>query len=339
MATIEDLVGVSGFSRSTVFRFLAGKVVRPAARDAILAAVRETGYGIAGARTGAGAGIPDRSDAAILLSVPAGFEGFRGFAEAAEGIMRRAGEAGLPVVFDEAHARGKRLAVVCLGRNRADEDGELARRKALSEPLVFVNRMIEEDDASWASVDFRAAAAEAAGRLADAGCRRIACWADAEGRRADTDKLDGLRAWAARSGLVPGTAVPRIVILTPADGGVEPAAERVLSGPDRPDGWLAVSDEIAMRVIRTALSLGLRVPGDLSVIGMNDTEGAAYFSPPLTSVRVPFRECGVAAVDIALRLLDNPSERFVRILLRHRLIERESCGPVIRRPGPNEIRT
>jgi DNA-binding LacI/PurR family transcriptional regulator len=300
-----------------VFRFLAGKPVRPSAREAILAASRETGFDAAGKE--------DREDVGLLFSAPAGFEGFRGFADAAEGIIRRAGELGLPLFFDENRAAGKRLAAICLGKTIDEEDEEFRRRKRLGQAMIFVNRMIDDPDASWASADFRAAAAEGAARLAAAGCRRIAVWADAGKRRVDAAKVDGLGDYA-RSGM---NAV-EIVQLTPDGGGVEDAARRALSGPDRPDGWFAISDEVAMRVIRAAATLGLKVPQDLSVVGMNDVESAAYFSPPLTSVRIPFRDCGMAAVDIALRLFDNPAERSVKILLRHRLVERESCGPIVR---------
>jgi DNA-binding LacI/PurR family transcriptional regulator len=315
MATVEDLARASGYSRSTVFRYLAGKPVRPPAREAIAAAAREIGFGAAAPA--------DRDDVALLFSAPAGFEGFRGFADAAEGIIRRAGELGLPLFFDENRASGKRLAAILLGKDKAEEDAEFDRRLRLGQRVVFVNRMIDSPDASWASADFGAAVLEGCRRLAAGGCRRIAFWSDAGRRRADAAKLSGILEYGRSQDRLADT-----LVLGPADGDVEEAARKILSAPGRPDGWMAISDEVAMRVIRVAATLALRVPEDLSVLGMNDAEGAAYFSPPLSSVRIPFRECGRAAVDAALRLFDNPWERSVRVLLRHRLVERESCAPI-----------
>lgn len=315
MASIDDLARASGFSRSTVFRYLAGKTVRPAAKDAIVAAAREIGFGAAIP--------PDRDDSALLFSAPAGFEGFRGFADAAEGIIRRAAELGVPLFFDEDRAAGKRLAAILLGKDRAEEDAEFERRIALGQKVVFVNRMIGDPEASWASADFAAAVADGCRRLAAGGCRRIAFWSDSDRRRVDEAKRAGFLDYARAAGRTAET-----LELSPADGDAETAARKALSAPDRPDGWMAISDEVAMRVIRVAATLGLRVPEDLSVMGMDDTEGAAYFSPPLSSVRIPFRECGRAAVDAALRLFDAPWERSVRITLRHRLVERESCAPL-----------
>jgi len=61
---------------------------------------------------------------------------------------------------------------------------------------------------------------------------------------------------------------------------------------------------------------------------MNDVEGSSFFSPAITSIHIPFRECGIACVDALLRLLDNPLEKSVKILLAHRLVERSSCAPI-----------
>lgn len=316
MSAIDELVRISGYSRSTVFRFLAGKPVRPAAEDAIRTASRAIGFRKEAREP--------REDAAILLSVPPDFRGFRGFADAAEGAMRRAAERGVPIVFDEAHAGARRIAAVVLGMGEREEDEERRRRRERGEPCVLVNRMVEDGDASWASVDFRAAAAEAVAHLAAAGCRRIACFVPGENRRVDKQKAEG----AARAGAEkPGTGL-EVVFIDPAERSPEEAAGDALGRSGRPDGWLAFSDEEAMRVIRAADKLGIRVPADLSVVGMNDTEGAAFFSPAITTVRVPFAACGEAAVDAALRLLDYPDELSVRIALRHALIERESCAPV-----------
>lgn len=315
MATIDDVVKVSGYSRSTVFRLLAGKAVRPAAREAIAEAMRTTGYAAGGLDIAA-----PREDAALVLSVPAGLDGFRGYADATGGVMRRAAELGVPVLFDAAQAAGRRYAVLSLGKGMEAERAEERACRDAGVPLVFINRRYEDGHSSWASADFRLAGTIALERLAAAGCRRIGCWADAEDRLVERQKLDGIREAAAARGL-------EVDVRGPADGDVERVALTALAREDRPDGWIGLSDEAAMRVVRVAATLGLRVPRRLSVVGMNDVESAAYFAPALTSVRIPFSDCGAAAVDAALRLLDRPSEAYVRILLRPRLAERESCAP------------
>lgn len=313
MPAIDDLVRVSGYSRSTVFRFLAGKAVRPAAADAIRTAMRATGF-----RSGEA---PHRDDVAVLISTPPGFQGFRGFAEAIEGIMARASALRIPVIIDEAHAANRKIGAIVVGKGIREEEAELTARAAAGIPCVLVNRLVERAEASWVSVDFREAAGDAVKRFAAAGCRRIACRAAPENRRVDIHKEEGFRRAAEREGI-------EAIIFEQNEQDLQNIASEALGRPDRPDGWFTLNDEDAMRVIRAAHTLGLRVPGDLSVIGVNDVAGAAFFSPAITSVSVPFRACGEAAVDAMLHLLDNPLQRSIKVLMRHSLAERESCAPV-----------
>ena len=72
--------------------------------------------------------------------------------------------------------------------------------------------------------------------------------------------------------------------------------------PGQPcDGLFAASDQLAMGAIRALTEAGLRVPDDISVIGYDDTPGAASFVPPLTSVHQYLRDGGVL---LARKMLD-----------------------------------
>ena len=66
------------------------------------------------------------------------------------------------------------------------------------------------------------------------------------------------------------------------------------------------SDEMAFGVIRALSDLGRRVPEDISVIGVNDIDLAAYFFPQLTTVAQPFARMGELAVSHLMRHIDNP---------------------------------
>jgi DNA-binding LacI/PurR family transcriptional regulator len=67
------------------------------------------------------------------------------------------------------------------------------------------------------------------------------------------------------------------------------------------DGLFAASDLLAMGAIRALTEAGLRVPDDISVVGYDDTPGAASFVPPLTSVHQYLRDGGVL---LARKMLD-----------------------------------
>ncbi|RKT55780.1 LacI family DNA-binding transcriptional regulator [Saccharothrix australiensis] len=77
----------------------------------------------------------------------------------------------------------------------------------------------------------------------------------------------------------------------------ERAVRRVLEGDDRPRAIYATTDEQALVTIRTATSLGLRVPDDLAVVGFDGVREARLGSFPLTTVRLPFEELAVRAFD------------------------------------------
>jgi DNA-binding LacI/PurR family transcriptional regulator len=70
------------------------------------------------------------------------------------------------------------------------------------------------------------------------------------------------------------------------------------------DGVFAASDLLAMGAIRALTENRLRVPDDVSVIGYDDTPGAASFVPPLTSVHQYLRDGGVLLAKKMLGLID-----------------------------------
>ena len=84
------------------------------------------------------------------------------------------------------------------------------------------------------------------------------------------------------------------------------------------------SDLSALGAIQALRDKGLRVPGDVSVVGFDDIPAAAYVSPALTTVRQNTAKAGAVMVDTLLQLVQGaPVESQ---LIEPELIERESCG-------------
>ncbi|MFI0411684.1 LacI family DNA-binding transcriptional regulator [Actinomadura sp. 3N508] len=77
----------------------------------------------------------------------------------------------------------------------------------------------------------------------------------------------------------------------------ERAVRPVLEGGNRPRAIYATTDEQAFATIRTATSLGLRVPGDLAVVGFDGVREARFGSIPLTTICLPLEELAVRAFD------------------------------------------
>jgi LacI family transcriptional regulator len=75
------------------------------------------------------------------------------------------------------------------------------------------------------------------------------------------------------------------------------AARRLFNQPDRPTAIICANDEMAAGAYKAAFEAGLRIPGDLTLIGFDDAPIADRLSPPLTTVRLPTREMARMAAD------------------------------------------
>jgi DNA-binding LacI/PurR family transcriptional regulator len=82
--------------------------------------------------------------------------------------------------------------------------------------------------------------------------------------------------------------------------------------------------------MRALFEAGLWVPEDVSVVGFDDIQSAAYQHPGLTTVRQPLRKMGKTAAEVVLREVRNKSEdRHVKeIVVEPELIVRESTSKV-----------
>lgn len=88
------------------------------------------------------------------------------------------------------------------------------------------------------------------------------------------------------------------------------AVDKLLAMEVRPTALFCFNDIMALAAISRIKQSGLRVPEDISVIGYDNIELSAYFSPPLTTIHQPKRRVGKTAVEILLeRIKDKHHER------------------------------
>lgn len=173
-------------------------------------------------------------------------------------------------------------------------------------------------------VDNRAGARAAVEHLLALGHRRIACITNAPlAYTAARERVDGYRDALAGAGL------PFESALVVEGGFTAPSgheAMRALLGGASPTAAFVASDVVALGAIGAIREAGLRIPDDIAVVGFDDIPLAAFFDPPLTTVRLPAHELGAAA---GRTLLDRIAGREVptRTLLPTELIVRASAGP------------
>ncbi len=98
----------------------------------------------------------------------------------------------------------------------------------------------------------------------------------------------------------------------------------LLKRPNRPTAIFAGSDLQAMGVYEAARQLGLRIPEDLSVVGFDDVQTAAFLGPALTTVRQPLQDMARAAVRMLVEALSTDDVIQPHIIMPTSLVVRNS---------------
>ena len=95
----------------------------------------------------------------------------------------------------------------------------------------------------------------------------------------------------------------------------------------RPDGFVCANDFTAAQLLKTLDALGVSVPDEVRMVGVDDVKYASLLSVPLTTIHQPCGDIGAVAISAMLQRLSNPKMPARDILLSFHLVERDSCGP------------
>ncbi len=102
---------------------------------------------------------------------------------------------------------------------------------------------------------------------------------------------------------------------------------RLLDMGARFTALVVANDQMALGAIRALRQRGRRVPEDVSVVGFDDIPEAAYYDPPLTTVRQNFAALGEQSVEYLMTLIENPDTPLHQRVLYPQLVERKSACP------------
>lgn len=174
-------------------------------------------------------------------------------------------------------------------------------------------------------VDDRAIAQTAVAHLASLGHERIGLiratsYGDIHWEP-DSLRLEGYLLGLAEAGIPQRDEYVISVPFTPSYG--SDGARQLLSLPDRPTAVLCFSDEIAFGALEGARHLGLRVPEDVSIVGIDDHPLAELMG--LTTVRQDVAAQGTLAAEMALQRLEH--RRVADVVMSHELVVRTSTAP------------
>ena len=197
--------------------------------------------------------------------------------------------------------------------------------KASAVPFVVVNTYLPGERIESVMCDNFQSAYKAVKWLIGLGHRRIACISCGTPGSASVDeRVNGYRSALGDAGLSFEGGLVWGEGFTIEDGGK--AMEQLLRLPERPTAVFGAVDEVAVGAMKRAKESGLRVPEDMSFVGMNDLEMAQHAEPPLTTVRIPRREMGRVAVRRLFDLIRDPEKIRTRTDVLCEFVVRESCG-------------
>jgi LacI family transcriptional regulator, repressor for deo operon, udp, cdd, tsx, nupC, and nupG len=334
--TIKDVARELGMSIATVSRALSRpELLRRETRERVMSVVDRLGYrpnllarGLRRGRT-----------RAILLVVPTLSPFFLEMFAGAEEVTTEADFA-LLLGCSHGHPEREQACFDQVASGRADGiilatglvPAEYAAGKHPLPPLITVLERLPNRSLPVIRTDHRTGAAEATRHLVELGHRRIAHIAGSRHAPSTARRLAGYRD-ALEAAKLP--APPELV--EPGDFTMQSGAtgmEKLLRLEAPPTAVLCANDEMAFGAIRMLHKVGLTVPDDLSIVGFDDQNMAAFYNPPLTTVHIPRHELGRRA---ARELIEHLEQRNIahEVVLPTRLIVRESTAPPARRrPRP-----
>lgn len=207
-----------------------------------------------------------------------------------------------------------------------DAEGRLARMAPDTIPIVMVNRTVEGLRVDSVRMNNVAAGRMVARHLVELGHRDLAFVGGLAQTSTNSERLIGFRSELETLGVgLPEEYVTHRAF-TRASG--YELTEGLLALPQRPTALFCADDLIALGAMDAIVDAGLRIPDDISVVGVDDVPAASLRQVALTTVRQPAAEMGRRAVQLLLeRIQGAPDAEPIDIVLRPRLIVRRTSGP------------
>ncbi len=332
--TIKDIAKECDVSLSTVSLVINNNPrISQATRDKVLAAIERHQY----QPNAFASSLASRSSHVLSVVVPHLNHVFSDvyFGEIVSGVYEHATDLGYKVLLDVANHRfvNNREFIRLLKSRRADGvmfigasryDEYLYEVENSGYPLVLINHFFPGRNINYVMADYEQSAVIAAEHLLELGHRSIGILAGTTTHTALIFR-DRFIARCREAGIPEDNLVWADGWFT-EQGGFE-GAEWMLNHHPNITAIMAGNDKMAIGAMRLLTKRGLHVPGDISIIGMDDIPTAQFTNPGLTTVRHDLFRLGSMAVDGVLSIFKKQEVGFQKILPVN-LVIRETTGPV-----------
>jgi LacI family transcriptional regulator len=256
------------------------------------------------------------------------------FGELISGICDRARKLGFKIMLEQATPEfikdrqhielfERRFVdgVLCLGNS--DRHPFLTDFAAAKYPMIVVNNYFPQWELDHAVCDYRGGAEQAMNYLLQLGHRRIGIIMGSGRVRTARDVVEVYEQKLREAGIEPIMSWRADGLFTEA-GGAE-AAEKLMGQHSELTALLAANDKMAVGAMYALQQSGKRVPADVSIVGFDDMQDAAFANPALTTVHLPLYEVGVLACERLVNRIQGRTEP-VRAVLPTHLVVRNSTA-------------
>ncbi|MCU1686065.1 MAG: LacI family transcriptional regulator [Amycolatopsis sp.] len=331
MVGIKDVATMAGVSIGTVSNVVnRPHVVSVATRTRVQSVIEELGYVRDESARQLRAG-HSRTLALLVLDLGNPF-----FVDIARGAEQAAHDEGLNMITCNSGQRTDReasyLSMLAEHRVRGvllspvdTAGGSLSAFRRSGIPFVFVDRTVPTSEACSVSVDDVVGGTLAANHLLETGHQAIAFVNGPALLAQCRDREQGVRA-ALAAAPAPGRRLSVLEVsgLDVASG--RDAGARILGISPRPTAVFCANDLLALGVLQAMVAAGVRVPGEMAIVGYDDIEFAAAAAVPLTSVRQPAAKLGQTAAELLIAETAGHDEPHVHenVVYRPELVVRDS---------------
>jgi LacI family transcriptional regulator len=331
MATMKQVAQRAGVSISTVSHVINNtRAVSDDVRKRVLGIIDEMRY----VPSAVARSLKNDKTNTIGVLVPNSSNPY--FAELIRWIEDAAFELGYHIILCNAHGAEKQTAylrllmekridgLVLVASGADDEQELLMRHDAM--PIIQLERALPGLDADLVLAGQEEGAYEATRHLIELGHRDIACVSGPADLPRSRERVGGfLRAMREAGFDVPDSEVLHVEFTS---AGGHTAFTSLLARQQRPTAVFVTSDLMAIGGLCAAGSAGVRVPGELSVVGYDDIGAACYATPPLTTIAPPKREMARQAIFQLIERIRGGHAPLRSIALASSLIVRASTAPV-----------
>ncbi|MGF6906526.1 LacI family DNA-binding transcriptional regulator [Fusobacterium sp. PH5-44] len=330
---INDVAKYAGVSLATVSRVINGKNVKKETREKVEEAIKKLNY----VPNFMASSLQKTKSNMILVIVPAISNPY--YSSILEGIEVAAKSFGYNIILGSSYSSEKQLlkymnllntklvdGIILMEKISLNKIKEVIRNDSLIKNIVQCSEYIEENQLTYITIDHRKAAYEAVNHLISIGKKEIYFFSIKKDYLYSALRKEGMLDALKDNGLK--FEQGNEMLLDELSMKEAQKYMNILLSNRKMEnaGIFAVSDIIAMGILKTLNDKKIKIPEDVAVVGFDNIELAAFSQPSLTTVSQPGYELGVESVKGLMRKITGDQILPERIILNHELIVRDTTN-------------